>query len=391
VSAAHLQHLQHLQDRASSGPVLHWFLPTSGDGRGVGDGNRTGVRAPGHRPPDIDYLALIARSAEQLGFEGVLTPTGTWCEDAWLTTAALIRETRRLRFLIAFRPGLVTPTLAAQQAATFQRLSGGRAALNVVTGGEELEQRRFGDRLEHDARYARSDEFLEILRGSFGPAPFDFHGEHFDVEGATVLDAPLDAPTIYFGGASPAAERVAARHADVYLLWGEPPAMVAERLERMRTLAYGHGRRIRFGLRVHVVTRADAGEAWAITERWLEQMDNSTVTRAQERLRLSSSIGQQRMLALHGGRRDALTVAPNLWAGVGLVRGNAGTALVGSHAEVRERIGEYQALGIDEFILSGYPHLEEAFHVAEGLGPLLAPTPIEGALDTAPRSAAGVR
>jgi alkanesulfonate monooxygenase len=361
-----------MQDRVPARPVLHWFLPTAGDGDGVGDGARTGVRAPGHREPTLDYLARVACAAEDGGFEGVLTPTGSWCEDAWLTTAALIRETTRLRFLIAFRPGLVTPTLAAQQAATFQRLSGGRAALNVVTGGEELEQRRFGDWLEHDARYARTDEFLSIVRGAFGPEPFDFEGAHFHVEGATVLESPWPPPPIYFGGASPAAERVAARHADVYLLWGEPPELVAERIERMRALAHAEGRALRFGLRVHVVTRDDAREAWAVTERWLEQMDDDTVTRAQERLRASSSTGQQRMLALHGGRRDALTVAPNLWAGVGLVRGNAGTALVGSHDEVAERIGEYHALGIDEFILSGYPHLEEARHVAEGLAPLLA-------------------
>jgi len=130
--------------------VFHWFLPTSGDGRGiVGRGHSipligatarpseyaTGARSAA-RPPDIDYLGQIARSAEQLGFTGVLTPTGTWCEDAWLTTAALISQTKRLKFLVAFRPGFVVPTLAAQMAATYQRLSGGRLLLNVVTGGE---------------------------------------------------------------------------------------------------------------------------------------------------------------------------------------------------------------------------------------------------------------
>jgi alkanesulfonate monooxygenase len=360
-----------VQGRVLPRPALHWFLPTSGDGTGVGDGDRTGVVAPGHRPATLGYLAEIARAAEELGFRGVLTPTGSWCEDAWLATAALIGATRSLRFLIAFRPGLVTPTLAAQMAASFQRLSGGRAGLNVVTGGEEREQRRFGDWLEHDERYARTDEFLQIVRGAFGATPFDFQGDHFHVEGATVLGAPAPAPPIYFGGASGVAERVAARQADVYLLWGETPAMVAERIDRMRALAADAGRRIRFGLRLHVVTRARASDAWAIAERWLEQMDPATVARAQERLRASSSVGQQRMLALHGGRRDALEVAPNLWAGIGLVRGNAGTALVGSHTEVAARIREYQALGIDEFILSGFPHLEEAYAVAEGVAPLL--------------------
>jgi alkanesulfonate monooxygenase len=360
-----------LQERAPAGPLLHWFLPTSGDGRGVGDGSRTGVIAPGHRPPTLSYLAQIARAAEDLGFDGVLTPTGTWCEDAWLVTAALIRETRRLRFLVAFRPGLVTPTLAAQMAATFQRLSDGRAALNVVAGGEEAEQRRFGDWLGHDDRYARADEFLTVVRGAWSGRPFDFDGLHFHVEGATVREAPWPAPPIYFGGASPAGERVAARHADVYLLWGEPPEMVRERIARMRALAAEQGRRLRFGVRLHVIARERASDAWAIAERWLGEMDPEAVASAQARLRQSSSVGQQRMLALHGGHREALEVAPNLWAGVGLVRGNAGTALVGSHVEIAERIEEYRALGCDEFILSGFPHLEEAYWVAEGVMPLV--------------------
>ena len=351
--------------------MVHWFLPTSGDGRGVGDGARTGVVAPGHRPPTLAYLAQVARAAEQLGFDGVLTPTGTWCEDAWIVTAALIAETRRLRFLVAFRPGLVSPTLAAQMAATFQFLSDGRGALNVVTGGEEVEQRRFGDWLDHDERYDRAAEFLAVVRGAWGDEPFDHAGDHYRVDGATVRERPRPAPPLYFGGASPAAERTAARHADVYLLFGEPPAMVRERIERMRSLAADVGRRLRFGIRLHVIARDSSEEAWAVARRWLDGMAAEDVERAQARLARSSSVGQQRMLALHGGRRDGLEVAPNLWAGVGLVRGNAGTALVGSHEEVAERLDEYRALGCDEFILSGFPHLEEAYWVAEGVLPML--------------------
>ena len=145
---------------------LHWFLPTSGDGRGiVSAGHADGVTTADRRP-DIGYLAQIARSAERLGFESVLTPTGTWCEDAWLVTAALIGETTRLKFLVAFRPGLISPTLAAQMAATYQRISRGRLLLNVVTGGQAAEQRRFGDHLSHDERYARTGEFLAVVRGA---------------------------------------------------------------------------------------------------------------------------------------------------------------------------------------------------------------------------------
>ena len=218
--------------------VLHWFLPTSGDSRTV-----VPLGPDGHqRPPTLDYLAQIARAADDLGYTGVLTPTGTWCEDSWLVTAALLRETKRLKFLVAFRPNSISPTLAAQKAATYQRISGGRLLLNIVTGGDDTEQRRFGDWLDHDERYDRTDEFLSVLRGALSGQPYDFEGRYFHVAGATVNQRPEPVPQLYFGGASDAAEVVAAKHVDVYLAWGEPPAMVAPRLERMRELAAQHGR-----------------------------------------------------------------------------------------------------------------------------------------------------
>ncbi|HEY0453702.1 LLM class flavin-dependent oxidoreductase [Actinophytocola sp.] len=354
---------------------LHWFLPTSGDGRTIVErfhANKS-LGPAAVRQPDIDYLAQIARSAEQLGFEGVLTPTGTWCEDAWLTTAALIRETRTLKFLVAFRPGVISPTLAAQMAGTYQRISGGRLLLNVVTGGDAVEQRRFGDWHDHDARYARTDEFLSIIRGVWSGRPFDFAGDHLNVEGATTLAAPDPLPRIYFGGSSPAALPVAAKHADVYLTWGEPPAQVAEKIRKVRALV--GGREIRFGIRLHTISRDTSEEAWAEARKLLDALDPEQVRRAQEQLAASESVGQQRMVALHGGALDkgvhGLEIYPNLWAGVGLVRGGAGTALVGSHAEVAERIAEYHALGVDEFVFSGYPHLEEAYWFGEGVRPEL--------------------
>jgi alkanesulfonate monooxygenase len=301
----------------------------------------------------------------------VLTPTGTWCEDAWLTTAALVRETRRLKFLVAFRPGAITPTLAAQQAATFQRLSGGRLLLNIVTGGDPGEQKRFGDWLSHDERYDRTDEFLTVLRGAWGATPFDFHGRYYHVEGATALGPIAPIPELFFGGASEPAHHVAARHVDVHLTWGEPPSVLGPRIERLRELAAAHKRTLRFGIRLHVITRDRAKDAWAETERFIEQVDPATVARAQEAFAKSESEGQRRMAALHGGRVDNLVIAPNLWAGYGLVRGGAGTALVGSHDEVADRIEEYHALGFDEFILSGHPHVEEAFWFGEGVTPIL--------------------
>jgi alkanesulfonate monooxygenase len=348
-------HLQPHPRRVPMSLPFHWFLPTSGDGRGIVGGGHSipliGPSAPSpslatgarsvSRPPDIEYLAQVARSAEQLGFTGVLTPTGTWCEDAWLVTAALISQTQQLKFLVAFRPGLTSPTLAAQIAATCQRVSRGRLVLNVVTGGEDAEQRRFGDHLSHDQRYARTAEFLDI------------------------------------GGSSQAAGPVAAKYVDVYLTWGEPPDQVAKKLAWMRGLVDAAGRTLRFGIRLHVITRDTSSEAWGAKPArcWPSSVRNE-ISSAQRTLERSVSVGQDRMRALHeryrtGGAAADLEIYPNLWADVGLVRGGAGTALVGSHTEVADRIEEYASLGIDEFIFSGYPHLEEAYWFGEGVLPEL--------------------
>ncbi|MET7401875.1 LLM class flavin-dependent oxidoreductase [Dactylosporangium sp. NPDC005572] len=360
---------EHLSD-----PVYHWFLPTGGDDHAVGAGTHGGIigaddtsplpRSATHRAPTLDYLTQIARAADQLGYAGVLTPTGVHCEDAWLTTAALIAATRRLKFLVAFRPGLIAPALAAQMAATFQRLSEGRLLLNVVIGSSAAEQRGYGDFHDHDARYERAGEFLDVVLKAWSGERFDHRGPQYTVEGGLLREPPATRPTIYLGGSSPAAISLAARHADVYLTWGEPVEQVAEKVAKVRAEA---ARPIRFGIRLHVITRPTADQAWADAERLIAGLDDDTIRARQASLRSLDSVGQRRMLDLHGGDRDRLVVAPNLWAGIGLVRGGAGTALVGSHTEVAARIAEYRAAGIDEFILSGYPHLEEAYAFAEGV------------------------
>ncbi|MET8244427.1 LLM class flavin-dependent oxidoreductase [Streptomyces sp. NPDC005202] len=367
--------------------TFHWFLPTNGDSRHVvGGGHGTPATATGRdRPPTVAYLTQIARAAEDLGFVGALTPTGAWCEDAWLTTAMVSQNTERLKFLVAFRPGFVSPTLAAQMASTFQRQTGGRLLLNVVTGGESHEQRAYGDFLDKDARYRRTGEFLQIVRQLWEGKTVDLHGEHLRVEDAKLARVPDPVPEVYFGGSSPIAGEVAARHVDVYLTWGEPPAQVAEKIAWIRSLAAREGRTLRFGIRLHVITRDTSEQAWAEANRLLDGFDAETVRAVQAGLARSESEGQQRMLALHGGglpqalesaraggTPTGLEIHPNLWAGIGLVRGGAGTALVGSHDEVAERIREYHALGIDEFVLSGYPHLEEAYWFGEGVLPRLA-------------------
>jgi len=359
---------------------FHWFLPTYGDSRNLIAGGH-GSQMSGDRRADLRYLKQLAGAAEINGFEAVLTPAGLWCEDAWLTTAALIDATETLKFLVAFRPGLLSPTLAAQMAATFQWQSEGRLLVNVVTGGEASEQRAFGDFLTKNARYERCGEFLDIVRKLWtSPEPVDVVGKYLRVENAQLGRQPDPAPEVFFGGSSPAAGDVAAKFADVYLTWGERPDAVADKISWIDGLAAAQERRVRHGIRFHVIARETTEQAWAEAERLLTALDPETVANAQRNLAQSESEGQRRMSELHGrgsnfdGSRDprSLQIHPGVWSGVGLVRGGAGTALVGSYAEVADLIAEYANLGLEHFVLSGYPHLEEAYHFGEGVRPALA-------------------
>jgi alkanesulfonate monooxygenase len=359
---------------------LHWFLSTYGDSRDlIAGGHGSSMR--GDRPADLKYLIQLAQGAEINGFEAVLTPTGLWCEDAWLTTAMLIGNTESLKYLVAFRPGLISPTLAAQMSSTFQWQSQGRLLLNVVTGGESSEQRAFGDFLEKQDRYARCGEFLDIVRRLWtSETPVTVDGEHLRVEQAILARRPDPLPGVFFGGSSPEAGQVAAHYADTYLTWGERPEQVKEKLDWIRGLAATSGRHLTFGIRLHVISRDTSEQAWSEAERRLGALNPETVAAAQASLARSESVGQRRMRHLHGSGEDysvgvdvrRLEIYPNLWSGVGLVRGGGGTALVGSHAEVADRIAEYADLGLDHFILSGYPHLEEAYSFGEGVRPILA-------------------
>lgn len=345
---------------------VFWFLPTHGDGHYLGT-------AEGARAVDYGYLQQIAQAADRLGFGGVLIPTGRSCEDSWLVAASLIPVTQRLKFLVALRPGIISPTVAARQAATLDRLSNGRALFNLVTGGDPDELAGDGLHLSHAERYEAAVEFTRIWRRVLEGETVDYQGQHIQVQGAKLLYPPIQQPRppLYFGGSSAAAQELAAEQVDLYLTWGEPPAAVAEKIAQVRDQAARHGRTVRFGIRLHVIVRESNEEAWRAADRLISRLDQATIDRAQASLARFDSVGQRRMAALHGGRKDRLEVAPNLWAGVGLVRGGAGTALVGDGPTVAARVKEYAQLGIDTFIFSGYPHLEESYRVAELLFPHL--------------------
>ena len=347
---------------------IFWYLPTHGDGRYLA----TGI---GSREASHAYLKQVAQAADNLGYAGALLPTGHYCHDPWIIASSLIDTTRRLKFLVAVRPGLMSPTVSARMAATLDQISGGRCLVNIVAGGDPIELGADGLFLDHDTRYELVDEFLTVWRRLFEGERFNFAGEHFHIEAAQLLiDRRRPQVDIYFGGSSEAGQLVAARRADVYLTWGEPPRQVAEKVRQVRGAAARWGRRVRFGMRLHVVVRETSQKAWQAANDLMRYVTDDAIDIAQNLFSRHDSVGQRRMVQLHKDRRGKLEVSPNLWAGIGLVRGGAGTALVGDPKTVAVRIREYRELGIDTFIFSGYPHLEEAYRVAELLLPQLQST-----------------
>ncbi|MBD2731549.1 FMNH2-dependent alkanesulfonate monooxygenase [Nostoc sp. FACHB-892] len=345
---------------------LFWFIPTYSDGRYLGT-------ATGGRAATYPYLRQIAQAVDHLGYTGALLPTGRSCEDAWIIASSLISVTQQMRFLVAIRPGLSSPGMAARMAATLDRVSNGRLLINVVTGGDPVELAGDGVHLSHTARYELTDEFLSIWRAIMTGEEANFNGEYFQIKGGKLLFPPVQTPypPLWFGGSSPIAQQIAANHIDVYLTWGEPPQQVAEKINAVRKLAAEQGRTLRFGIRLHIIVRETESEAWDAANDLIKYVDEEAIAKAQKVYARLDSVGQRRMTQLHSGSREGLEVSPNLWAGVGLVRGGAGTALVGDPDTVTARMLEYAELGIETFILSGYPHLEEAYRVAELLFPRL--------------------
>ena len=327
-----------------------WFLPTMGDTEKIG---------PPTRPATADYLVQVAKAAEDAGFVFALVPVGTTCMDAWLASTLVAGRTDKLKFLVAMRPGFIAPTVAAKMSNTLDQLTHGRVLINVVTGGFPAELAADGDFTEHDDRYARTKEFMQVVRKAWTePKAWDHEGRFYKVEKGNVFPRPYQSPQppFYFGGASDAAKAVGAEETDVYLLWGETIPMVRERIADMRERAAALGRTLRFGMRIHVLVRETDEQAFADAEALVADIPENFKTMMDRHMSKSDSEGEKRQREL----REQEWLGPNLWAGIGKARLGVGTALVGSGESVAARLREYVDEGIDTFILSGYPHLEEA-------------------------------
>ena len=252
-------------------------------------------------------------------------------------------------------------------AATQGRISNGRLLINVVTGGDPQQNKGDGINLPHAERYEITDEFLGIYRALLRGETVRHKGKHFEISDGRVLYPSVQKPypSLYFGGSSEEGFRAGAKHIDKYLVWGEPTPQVAEKVAEkvavMRRHAETEGREVTFGISLHVIVRETMVEARAAADRLISRLDDATIAEAQKVVTRMDSVGQARMSALHGGRRDKLAISPNLWTGVGLVRGGAGTARVGDPDTVAERIDKYPRVSTANFIFSGYPLPEEAY------------------------------
>ncbi|QDM02163.1 FMNH2-dependent alkanesulfonate monooxygenase [Aliarcobacter butzleri] len=353
---------------------IFWFIPTFGDNRYLGSKEQS-------RVSDFDYVKQVAVAADTLGYDGVLIPTGRSCEDPFVVASSLIGVTQKLKFLVALRPGLLQPALAARIASTLDRFSNGRVAFNLVAGGDKDELEGDGLFQDSDERYEMASEFVdlwkEILEASYEKKLVNFDGKYYKTKNAKLLYPPVQRPhpPLFFGGSSQKAHELAAQKVDLYITWGETPKAVKVKIEDVKEKALKYGRTLKFGIRLHVIVRDTEEEAWSAAEKLISKLDDEKINASQTALQKLDSEGQRLMTALtNGGKartREELEISPNLWAGIGLVRGGCATALVGSAEIVAQRIQEYVDLGIDTFVFSGYPHLEESFRFAELVFPLL--------------------
>lgn len=368
---------------------FYWRIPTHGCSSSIrersfnrGDWSplAPGNQAPGlaDGEPDgtsyLDHMVEIARAAEISGFAGGLLPSFPMTDDPWVISAALARATKAFRFMIAFQPGFLDPVRAARMSASLQRATNGRVVYNIITGGGGPSQRWWGDPFDHDDRYGRTTEFLDVMKGVWKEGPYTHKGRFYEVENAALPSALAgeDLPTIYFSGSSEAALQSAARHADYYLSWLEPFAQLAQKFEQVKRRTAEIGRAIKCAIRVEVVARRTEEEAWREIE--LGFANVQAASRSEFGGQSGDSVGVQRLSGL--GVADArdyrdLIVSPNVWGGFSLLRPGPALGIVGSYENVAARLDELIGLGADSFILAATPHLEEAYRVGEEVLPLL--------------------
>lgn len=326
--------------------------------------------------PAVDpaYVRVFAQAHEHAGFDRILVPASSSSPDTLLTVTYAASVTDKVGFLLAHRPGFVAPTLAARQLATLDHYTNGRLAVHYISGGSDEDQQRDGDFLNHDERYARTDEYLTILRRVWAEdKPFDHEGTYYRAKGVVSEVKPLQGQRvpIYFGGASAPALQVAGKHADVYALWGESLAQAGDLVRRVRAEAALNGRNVDFSISFRPILGTTEDEAWAKAERILEDTRRLRVQQGYSRgLGPQQSEGAQRLLAdaAKGDRVDE-----RLWTAIARELGGRSnsTSLVGTPEQVANALLKYYDLGITTFLIRGFDPLLDTIEYGRELLPLV--------------------
>jgi len=343
-----------------------WFLPTSGDTTCYGDPSK-------HVPPSAAMFDRVTAAAEAAGFEYFLVPVATTCWEAWISSAMAVARTRSIKALVAARPGYLNPVLLARMVATFDQLSGGRIAVNLIAGQSDTEARAEGVTLAKEDRYALMEEEVRILKALWTTrGPVDFEGRFHRLEGARLHPRPLQQPwpRFYLGGGSAEAWEVSARHADIHLFWGDTPERIAENIRTIRGLAARHGRQeaIGFGMRLQILCRETEAEAWDAAHELVRDVTESQTRFI--RTHYASSAANRRVQEL--ARTHGELIGPHLWTGITRVRPGAGIVVVGNPMQCADTLQQFIDLGCRSFCLSGYLHDEEAERFARLVRPILA-------------------
>lgn len=326
--------------------------------------------------PAVDpaYVRVFAQAHEHAGFDRILVPASSSSPDTLLTVTYAASVTDKIKFLLAHRPGFVAPTLAARQLATLDHYTNGRLAVHYISGGSDEDQQRDGDFLNHDERYARTDEYLTVLRRVWAEdKPFDHEGTYYRAKGVVSEVKPLQGQRvpIYFGGASAPALQVAGKHADVYALWGESLAQAGDLVRRVRAEATLQGRHVDFSISFRPILGKTEDEAWAKAERILEDTRRLRVSQGYSRgVGPQQSEGAQRLLAdaAKGDRVDE-----RLWTAIARELGGRSnsTSLVGTPEQVADALLKYYDLGIPTFLIRGFDPLVDAIEYGRELLPLV--------------------
>ncbi len=350
---------------------LAWYMSCDGDGAHIG-------QAFADHPPGYETFTRIARNAEKSGFTTILVPTSqvsghygpqapTW--DSVINASVIIPATKTIKPLLAVRVGIIDPAICARMFTTLDELSGGRVMYNVVTGGAALAA--YGEELDHDTRYERTEEFLQVLEGLWTQDIFSFEGKFYKLKDASLYPKPVQKPRIplFIAGSSETAQDITIRRGDYYVFWGESPEQVAGRVRHMekKCAAAGREREMKYVTRFQIIARESEEEAYEAAQELLSRIDPAVLAHRGKVISGFDSKGTREQQ----DRTKEEMVGPNLWAGMGRIRSGSAVAIVGDYEQCARKIIEIEQAGIDLLILSGFPLHTECERVGRHVIPLV--------------------